>query len=373
MKIISIEPTPSPNSMKINIDESLPTGIRKTYTSENKENAPELMKQILDIEGVISIFHTVDFLAVDRVPNADWKKILEQVKDIFGEGQAINDFDSMNQGFGEVKVYVQTFRKIPMQIRVKSEMEEARETLPERFTSAAIEAGLASPNLIKERKLEEWGIRYGKPKEIAMEVLDELEATYNDDRIKGLLQQAQQKNVDDTPMIIGKLTLEEAKKALNDPDWRKRFAALDQMEPAVEILPIISKTLKDSKASIRRLSVVYLGEIQNDKVLPLLVEALNDTSVSVRRTAGDTISDIGDPKAIDPMIKALKDVNKLVRWRAARFLYEVGNETAIEALEEAENDSEFEVSLQVKMALERIKSGEEAAGTVWQQMTKSRK
>ncbi|NDI33561.1 conserved virulence factor C family protein [Chengkuizengella sediminis] len=373
MKIISIEPTPSPNSMKINIDESLPTGVRKTYTSENKEKAPELMKQILDIKGVTSIFHTVDFLAVDRVPNADWKTILEQVKDIFGEGQAVNDFDSMNQGFGEVKVYVQTFRKIPMQIRVKSEMEEARESLPERFTNAAIEAGLASPNLIKERKLEEWGIRYGEPKDIAMEVLEELDASYNGERIKGLLQQAQHTNVDDTPIIIGKMTLEDAVKALDNPDWRRRFAALDQMEPTAEVLPIISKTLKDPKASIRRLAVVYLGEIQNAEVLPLLVEALKDTSVSVRRTAGDTISDIGDPQAIEPMIQALKDVNKLVRWRAARFLYEVGDETALAALEEAENDPEFEVSLQVKMALERIKSGEEAAGTVWQQMTKSRK
>ncbi|MFS1513363.1 conserved virulence factor C family protein [Chengkuizengella sp. SCS-71B] len=372
MKIVSIEPTPSPNSMKINIDESLPTGVRKTYTAENKEKAPELMKQILDIKGVTSIFHTVDFLAVDRVPNADWKSILKQLKDIFGEGQAINDFDSMDQGFGEVKVYVQTFRKIPMQIRVKSEMEEVRENLPERFTNAAIEAGLASPNLIKERKLEEWGIRYGEPKDIANEVLDELDASYNVERIEGLLQQAQHTN-DDTPMIIGKMTLVEAKKSLDDPDWRRRFAALDQMEPTAEVLPIILKTLKDPKASIRRLAVVYLGEIQNTEVLPLLVEALKDTSVSVRRTAGDTISDIGDPQAVEPMIQALKDVNKLVRWRAARFLYEVGDETALAALKEAESDPEFEVSLQVKMALERINSGEEAAGTVWQQMTKSRK
>ena len=73
------------------------------------------------------------------------------------------------------------------------------------------------------------------------------------------------------------------------------------------------------------------------------------------------------------MIKALKDPSKLVRWRAAMFLYEVGDESALPALKEAENDPEFEVSLQIKMAIERIEYGEEAKGSVWKQMTESRK
>jgi len=105
--------------------------------------------------------------------------------------------------------------------------------------------------------------------------------------------------------------------------------------------------------------------------LPYLFRALKDKSVIVRRTAGDVLSDLGDPDAIPAMVEALKDPNKLVRWRAARFLYEVGDETALPALREAENDPEFEISLQVKMAIERIESGEEASGTVWQQMTRA--
>ena len=68
------------------------------------------------------------------------------------------------------------------------------------------------------------------------------------------------------------------------------------------------------------------------------------------------------------MIETLTDKSKLVRWRAARFLYEVGTEEAEQALRLAAEDPEFEVSLQAKMALERIESGEQAAGTVWQQM-----
>ncbi len=71
------------------------------------------------------------------------------------------------------------------------------------------------------------------------------------------------------------------------------------------------------------------------------------------------------------MAEALKDSNKLVRWRAARFLYEVGDERALPALREAQDDPEFEVDMQIKMAITRIESGEEASGTVWQQMTRS--
>ena len=69
------------------------------------------------------------------------------------------------------------------------------------------------------------------------------------------------------------------------------------------------------------------------------------------------------------MIEALKDKNKLVRWRAAMYLYETGTEAMFTSIKEAENDPEFEVKLQVKMAIARIEQGEEAKGSVWKQMT----
>ncbi|MNI69540.1 hypothetical protein D3C73_1252920 [compost metagenome] len=104
--------------------------------------------------------------------------------------------------------------------------------------------------------------------------------------------------------------------------------------------------------------------------MELLCNALRDSSAAVRRTAGDTLSDIGDPAATGPMIAALQDSSKLVRWRAARFLYEAGTDDALDPLRIASDDLEFEVSLQARMAVERIESGEAAAGTVWQQMAK---
>jgi HEAT repeat protein len=99
-----------------------------------------------------------------------------------------------------------------------------------------------------------------------------------------------------------------------------------------------------------------------------LCEALQDSSPVIRRTAGDTLSDLGDPVATKSMIEALQDKSKLVRWRAARFLFDVGDERCVPALRDAIDDTEFEVSLQARMALERIEAGEEAVGTVWQQM-----
>ncbi|WGU94090.1 virulence factor [Paenibacillus dendritiformis] len=375
MQLITIEPTPSPNSMKLHLDETLPAGVRRTYSEDNRRSAPPIIGQLLDIDGVKSVFHTADFIALDRYPNADWARILADVRDIFGQPQ-----EESGQGeewsawtsFGEAQVYVQYFRGIPMQIRVQADNREERVGLSERFVKAVTE--VASATLIKERKLSDYGIRYGKLADIAREVEQELEAAYPEERLASLVRQAIEKAKSDEPFIEERreLTEEELAARLKDSDWRVRYAALDRMEPEANRLPLLAETLRDPQSQIRRLTVVYLGEIKTQECLPLLFEALRDASVSVRRTAGDTLSDIGDPAAIEPMIEALKDKNKLVRWRAARFLYEAGDERAVPALEEAANDSEFEVALQARMALERIRSGEEAVGTVWQQMARLR-
>ncbi|RNB86299.1 virulence factor [Brevibacillus panacihumi] len=374
MKLLSIEPTPSPNVMKLNVDERLPDGVQRVYTKEKAENVPDLMAKLLAIDGVVSLFHTADFLALERKSNADWQKILTQAREILHAGSetAVPEFQGESAGaaFGEAQVYIQMFRDVPMQVKVTMGNEQIRAALPERFGQAAVRAGSASPNLLMERKWVEHGVRYGDLREIGEEVAQEIDAAYPVERVEELVERAMQQGTGEAPAPIVRekkiVTLE----MLDDPDWQKRYEALDRMEPGEEDLPVLEKALKDPKSSIRRQAVVYLGMIGTDAVFPLLYQALEDDSVSVRRTAGDTLSDLGDPRAIDAMCKALKDRNKLVRWRAARFLFEVGDESALHALREAQNDPEFEVSLQVKMAVERIESGEAASGTVWQQMTR---
>ncbi|UFJ38931.1 conserved virulence factor C family protein [Brevibacillus humidisoli] len=374
MRILSIEPTPSPNSMKVNLDERLPAGQRGTYTPENKESAPEPIQKILGINGVKSVFHASDFLAVERIATADWPSILNQVREAFGEGGAAPQTGTMveekpQETWGEVTVFVQMFRNIPMQIKLQSGTEELRVGLPDRFKEAALKAQSASANLVMERQWVEQGPRYGTMQEIGEEMARELDAAYDQERLDRLVEQAFEQ-AGGEPAAETAPSTEQLTAMFDDPDWKKRYAALQQLKPDEAGLRLLEKALSDANTSIRRLAVAYLGDIKGDQVLPLLYGALADKSVIVRRTAGDVLSDIGDPQAIPAMCKALKDPNKLVRWRAARFLYEVGDESAIPALREAVDDPEFEVSLQVRMALERIEAGEEAAGSVWQQMTR---
>ncbi|REK62526.1 MAG: virulence factor [Cohnella sp.] len=379
MKLLSIEPTPSPNSMKLNVDEKLPAGERYTYTLAKRDQVPPFYLRLLSIPGVKSVFRTADFIAVDRRPNADWAEILGAVRELFGaDGVAAEALGAPEAGgFGEAHVLVQMYRGIPIQIRVRYGGQEARAALPERFAAAVTEA--AGATMIRERKLEEIGIRYGEPQDILEEVKRELDAAYPDERLRELVEQAKAAGAGGDGAVVqpappAELSREELERRLSAPDWQTRYAALSRVKPAPELLPLLAKAVRDAHVSVRRLAVVYLGDLRSPEALPYLFEALKDSSPAVRRTAGDTLSDLGDPAAIGPMTAALSDANKLVRWRAARFLYEAGDETALEALERAAaSEPEFEVRLQAEMALARIRSGEEAAGSVWQQMTRMRK
>jgi hypothetical protein len=374
MKIISIEPTPSPNTMKVILDQELPMGKSHNYKIDQHEGAPDVIKTILKIAGVKGVYHVADFLAVERNSKFDWKEILPQVRSAFGEDTSFEKIEKgSKQHFGEVKAQVQMFKGIPLQIKLTEEDSEKRFGLPELYKNAAFDVQLPGDNYILLRKWQDFGTRYGDMEQIGQEILEELLAAYPEDRVKNLVAEAKSgKNEQLEKRERSKKTI--SLDVLSSSDWRIRYQALEQMEdPAIEDLPLLEKALHDEKMSIRRLATVYIGMIEDKQVLPLLYTALKDSAVAVRRTAGDCLSDLGFEEAIPEMCLALKDSNKLVRWRAAMYLYEVGDETALSALKESEHDPEFEVSLQVKMAIERIEGGEEAKGSVWKQMTEARK
>ncbi|MBT2291037.1 conserved virulence factor C family protein [Paenibacillus albidus] len=377
MKITFIEPTPSPNTMKLHLDESLEPGIRRTYTPESQRSAPAWARDMLSIPGVTSIYHAADFAALERKGSADWAAILREVQSRFGSGEGLADDLNLNDEhagahFGEAQVFVQMFRGIPIQIRVKTGAKEERIALASRFTKAVTD--VASAVMIKERKLTDYGVRYGEPAEITREVEQELEAAYPQERLDSLVQQAiAHGTAGEFVEQRHKRSQEELLRDLKSADWRMRYAALEDLAPTAELLPELAAALHDAKLQIRRLAVVYLGDLRTPEAMELLYEAMADSAPAVRRTAGDTLSDIGDPAATPVMTAALSDSSKLVRWRAARFLYEVGTAEAQDALTLAADDPEFEVGLQARMALERIASGEEAAGTVWQQMSERRR
>ncbi|NEU31209.1 virulence factor [bacterium LRH843] len=373
MHIKSIEPTPSPNTMKLILSESLSGGSRNSYTEKNKDEAPTYIKQLFEIEGVKGVYHVADFIAIDRHPKFDWKIILPHVRSVFGEDkeQQLARDEESNDHFGEVNVFIQMFKNIPMQIKLTDGEQESRQGLPERFAVALQKAQTPGDNVVLERKWVEKGVRYGDLDDVAKEVADEISAAYSEERLNELAAVANGSTTEQHAHASRfiQVTLD----MFDREDWRERYALLERLDPKESDIPLLKKALTDEKASIRRLATVYFGMIEEESVLPYLTQALIDPSVTVRRTAGDCLSDLGYPEAIPAMIEALKDKNKLVRWRAAMFLYEVGDERAISALKEAESDPEFEVALQVKMALERIEGGKEALGSVWKQMTEARK
>lgn len=368
MKIVTIEPTPSPNSMKVIVDEELPFGKSYNYTKENVNDAPTAIRSILAIDGVKGVYHVADFLAVERNAKFNWEAILSGVRVALGEkGEATEQEVQVADHFGEVFVHVQMFRGLPLQIKVFDSSSEHRISTGNRFVQAfqSIEVDKFDDNYILERKWVDFGVRYGDKEEISNRILEEIHATYPEERIAQIIDAASKKNT--VTLEREKVTLEQYLKA---EDWQKRYQLLDQMpDPEIEDLPLLEKALEDDQMSIRRLATVYLGMIEDVAVVPYLSRALKDKSSSVRRTAGDCMSDLGFPEFEPFMIEALKDRNKLVRWRAAMFLFETGTEQCLPALHEAENDPEFEVKLQVKMAIARIEQGEEAKGSVWKQMT----
>src|SRR5699024_5008156 len=234
-----------------------------------------------------------------------------------------------------------------------------------------MKASEATDNMLMERKWVEQNPRYGEIKEIGEEVVEELTASYNTERLDELVQLAFTKDGETPPTSNSRVKV--TPEMLDSPNWKERYAALDRMDPMIDDLDVLNKALDDEKASIRRLATAFLGMIEEPEVLPYLYKALKDNAINVRRTAGDCLSDLGFKEAIPEMIKALSDSSRIVRWRAAMFLYEIGDETAIPALRQAMDDPEFEVRMQVKMALARIEGGEEAKGSIWHQMTQATK
>lgn len=368
MKIVTIEPTPSPNTMKVILDQELPFGKANNYNEKNKHDAPKEIQEILSIEGVKGVYHVADFLAVERIAKYEWESILAAVRNAFGEQNETATGEQVNEHYGEVYVHVQMFKGIPLQVKVFDSISEQRFGLAPRFIDAFNKAMQGDENYILQRKWVDYGVRYGDKEEIGKSLVDELEAAFPESRLEELITSSTEK----------KAVIEQHKRKVNleefsQGDWENRFQLLDQMDdPDVEDLPLLQKALEDEKMSIRRLATVYLGMIEDKKVVSCLVQALQDKSASVRRTAGDCISDLGYEEFEPAMMEALKDRTKLVRWRAAMFLYETGTEACLKALEAASDDPEFEVKLQVKMAIARISQGKEAMGSVWKQMTEAR-
>lgn len=82
MKIISIEQTPNPNSMRIVFDTELPAGTSHNYKKSDAEAASEPAASMLKINGVEGIYHVMNFMAVERNGEVDWDIIIPEIEKI---------------------------------------------------------------------------------------------------------------------------------------------------------------------------------------------------------------------------------------------------------------------------------------------------
>lgn len=370
--LVSIDTTPNPNSMKLNLNDTF--GITETFTRENLDAAPVVIQQLLQIDGVQSLFTTERFLTLNRDPRAPWQPLLEAAKAILaGEGTSPQSMDAArpsSENLGEIKILVQTFRGIPIQVKATDGIEEVRVGLSPRFGETARELQTHfGADYLKERHWADWDIRYGSLSEVAREMGEEMETLLNEatlaekrrvalGEVSAPATQGEIKTEDSTPLSIAGL------------DWPDRFRLIQQLEASETALPLLLQALHDEKPQIRRWAAAKLSGVKSARSVSALSEALlSDTDTGVRRTAGDSLSDIGDVSAQAAICQALGDKNKLVRWRAARFLAEVGTEKALPALEAASNDVEYEVRLEIEAAIQHIRAGSKAAGPVWKLMS----
>src|SRR5699024_7025281 len=274
MKITSIEPTPSPHSMKINVDETLADGKSQNFQLGDELNdAPPYIKDLFAIEGVKGLYQVMDFITLQRNPRVRWEDILPQVRDVLGSSEDMTDTfhaggTSTADSFGEIKVFIQMFRNIPMQVKLQEGETEQRFGLPESFTNASMKASEATDNMLMERKWVEQNPRYGEIKEIGEEVVEELTASYNTERLDELVQLAFTKDGETPPTSNSRVKV--TPEMHDSPNWKERYAALDRMDPMIDDLDVLNKALDDEKASIRRLATAFLGMIEEPEVLPYL-------------------------------------------------------------------------------------------------------
>ncbi|MBO1914312.1 virulence factor, partial [Microvirga sp. 3-52] len=96
--------------------------------------------------------------------------------------------EKADDSYGEVYVHVQTYKDIPLQVKVFDSESEERFGLSERFLQAMDEVhGAEVENYILLRKWADYGIRYGEKTEIGEIVLQEVEAAYPDERLQEII------------------------------------------------------------------------------------------------------------------------------------------------------------------------------------------
>jgi hypothetical protein len=386
MKLLSIETTPSPHCMKLNLDG--PISAKSLTLTSNLElsSAPKIAHRLLNIEGVQEVFLVSNFITLTRKSHADWQLILAKAAHLLGTSEETDlGFDpslekspaqasllppivgNSSQNFGQVEVTLQVFREIPIQVKaIAADGQRIQIALPDQFNQAlqrVIQSTQA--DYVAERRWEPYPSQFGTPQDVAQLVADEIVSLLDNTELARL--EAAAIANEEPGAAIHHPSQQALLAELSHPDWKHRLKAVQKLEVNLETLSAVVLCLEDERSTIRRWAAAILGSSQMAEALePLCRIVLSDGSAIVRRTAGDALSDLGDARAIATMSQALTDSTPLVRWRAARFLNELGDRTAIEPLQQAAAyETEFDVRIEILAALERIEGGHKTQLPMW--------
>ena len=372
MKLIGIEPTPNPNSMKLVLDETLAPGVKATYRAGDEVSAP-LMRDLMSIAGVAGLFHTSDFMAVQRTPGTDWQEILTQVRTVFeaaaGGVSAEVSVPRTEGATQELLVSMQVFRDIPMLVKVTGGGTETRRGLGRRFDAAAKRAMPAARNPLMERHWVELGTRYGDAEEVADNVVAEVRALYDSDRLAWLTDRALSSDQD-------------------EPEARPDRQRLIRRSGGSRL----ARTLSGAPKASGQTPSCCPGSSRSPVTLTCRCAGRRSCCWGWSRTRGRWLLSATrwltrSLRSVEPRRRCAqrsgqsrgrrrdgRDVDRrqfaLVRWRAARFLFELGDERSLPSLRAARDDRVFEVRMQIEQAIERIESGARPEGPVWQRMTR---
>jgi HEAT repeat protein len=157
-------------------------------------------------------------------------------------------------------------------------------------------------------------------------------------------------------VAIGTPAYEPLTKALTGPAWIGRTNAAWALGALGNrhAVPLLSKSLHDGEAPVRKKSAWALGALDGSEAVPALIEALKDSDAGVREQVAWALGAIGDRRAVDGLIGALSDPVTGVRKQAAWALGAIGDGRAVTALTKGLKDPDAGVRKQAAWALGAI-------------------
>lgn len=72
---VRVEQTPNPIAMKFSVDQ--PVGGPGTVV-RGSEPEEQFLIDLLDVDGVASVFFTADFVTISKTPDASWESIIPE-------------------------------------------------------------------------------------------------------------------------------------------------------------------------------------------------------------------------------------------------------------------------------------------------------